>query len=58
LEIVIWSARHAQDRALTLSELAERFLAQPADRLASLAPRLDDAGRAKATEVPRHEWLR
>ena len=41
-EMVIWSARHAQDRALARSELTERFLAQAADRLSALAPRLDD----------------
>src|SRR6188508_3193952 len=51
-EMVIGSARHAQDRALARCELTERFLPQAADRLAALAPRLDDAGGAEATEMP------
>ncbi len=48
----------AQDRALTGRELGEGLLAQAADGLAALAPRLDDAGSPEATEVPRHERLR
>jgi hypothetical protein len=57
-EIVIGSAGHAEDRALAGGELTERLFAQTADRLATLAPRLDDTGRAETTEMPRDEWLR
>ena len=47
----------AEDRALARGELAERLLAQAADRLAAAPARLDDAGGAEAAEVPRHERL-
>ena len=45
LEMVIRSACHAEDGAFAGGELVEGLLAQAADRLAALAPGLDDAGR-------------
>ena len=57
-EIDIGLARHAEDRALAGRELRECLLAEAADGLAALAPRLDDASSPEATEMPRHERLR
>src|SRR6478752_19026 len=56
-EMDIGLAYEPEGGALTGGELLERLLAQPADRLASLAAGLHDAGRPEAGEVPRDERL-
>src|SRR4051794_38056146 len=50
-------ARETEDGALARGELFECFLAQAADRLASVAACLDHAGGAEPAEMPGHERL-
>jgi hypothetical protein len=56
--MVIGLAREAEDSPLARGELDEGLRAQSADRLATVATGLDDAGRAEPTQVPRDERLR